>query len=273
MTLPQQYRNDHHTQYYSTMLRPPHKLFSCTVTGYFHPSWLLQSLTLNHIYKQAKIYSVLSPRGGFGELSPLKQSSKPPQIETWSTINQWSICQFLECQAPRTNAKPPIENFLATVLNVLRQSTPLRTYVGLCVYVQISRVGKQCANHSKKWLNDYSTAMKNRTTSKFAQTWVTKGQPPQHVPWLIRKQGCQIVQTYQTLFWKEYRYQTLFWKEQKGNVSRQTLAVSNSTKNAQRMRKAWQISQNFCNLNKSKRHGKFQFDKLCLAGLVSTYTS
>jgi len=29
-----------------------------------------------------------------------------------------SVCQFLECQAPRINTKPPgIENFLATVLS------------------------------------------------------------------------------------------------------------------------------------------------------------
>ena len=50
-------------------------------------------------------------RGGFGGSIPHKQSSKPPQIETWNIINQWSFCQFLEYQAPSTNAKPPIENF------------------------------------------------------------------------------------------------------------------------------------------------------------------
>ena len=43
----------------------------------------------------------------FWVLSPPKQSSKPPQIETWHTINQLSFCQFLECQDPRRNAKPP----------------------------------------------------------------------------------------------------------------------------------------------------------------------
>ena len=67
--------------------------------------------------------TVSSPRGGFWGLSPLKQSSKTPKIKTWNTINQLSFCQFLEWQssphkakAPHRNAKPPIENFLATVL-------------------------------------------------------------------------------------------------------------------------------------------------------------
>ena len=46
-----------------------------------------------------------------------KQSSNPSIFETWNTINQLSFCQFLKCQAPpRRNAKPPIENFLATFL-------------------------------------------------------------------------------------------------------------------------------------------------------------
>jgi len=34
---------------------------------------------------------------------------KLPQIKIWNTTNQWSFCQFLECQ-------PPIEDFLTTVL-------------------------------------------------------------------------------------------------------------------------------------------------------------
>jgi len=45
------------------------------------------------------------------------------QSERWNTINQLGFCQFVECQAPRTNPKspaetqsPPIKNFLATVL-------------------------------------------------------------------------------------------------------------------------------------------------------------
>jgi len=33
-----------------------------------------------------------------------------PQIETWTwnTINQWSCCQFLECQAPPHKHKAPL---------------------------------------------------------------------------------------------------------------------------------------------------------------------
>ena len=53
-------------------------------------------------------------KGGFGGLSPSKQSSKPPQIKISSIINQWNFVKF-ECQAPpaqtptppRTNVKPP----------------------------------------------------------------------------------------------------------------------------------------------------------------------
>ena len=46
--------------------------------------------------------------GVFGGLSPPKQSSKPPQIETWNAINQWSFCQFLECQVPPYKCKAPL---------------------------------------------------------------------------------------------------------------------------------------------------------------------
>ena len=51
---------------------------------------------------------VPSARGLQWASPPPKQIFKPPQIETWKTINQWSFCQFLECQDhPRTNAKAP----------------------------------------------------------------------------------------------------------------------------------------------------------------------
>ena len=52
------------------------------------------------------IKSVPSPRGPLVGLAP-KQSSKPPQIETWNTLNQWNFCQFLHWQAPCRTAKPP----------------------------------------------------------------------------------------------------------------------------------------------------------------------
>jgi len=64
-----------------------------------------------------------SPRGGFGGLCTPKQSSKPPN---WNVkhYNQWSFCQFLQCQAPPAKTQsppaepvsPPIVNFVATVL-------------------------------------------------------------------------------------------------------------------------------------------------------------
>jgi len=38
-------------------------------------------------------------------------------------MNQWSFCQFLQCQAPRRTAKPHFENFLATVIYRLTVNT------------------------------------------------------------------------------------------------------------------------------------------------------
>jgi len=61
--------------------------------------------------------AVPSPRGGILGAYPPKGSSKPPTNETWNTIDQLRLCQFLECQAPPHKRKTPrIENFLATVL-------------------------------------------------------------------------------------------------------------------------------------------------------------
>ena len=52
-----------------------------------------------------------------------KQNSKPPQIE-WNTLNQWSFCQILECQAPPyTNVSPPTEDFLVTACANTKQSS------------------------------------------------------------------------------------------------------------------------------------------------------
>jgi len=50
-----------------------------------------------------------------GVLAP-KQSSKPPEIEIQNTLNQWSFCQILECQAPYTNVKHPNGDSLVKVL-------------------------------------------------------------------------------------------------------------------------------------------------------------
>jgi len=44
-------------------------------------------------------------RGGLLGAKPPQTKLQVPQIETWNTINQLSFCQFLECQAPHTNAK------------------------------------------------------------------------------------------------------------------------------------------------------------------------
>ena len=48
---------------------------------------------------------------------PPRTKIQPPKIEIWNTINQWSCCQILECQAPlHKRVKCPIEDFLTTVL-------------------------------------------------------------------------------------------------------------------------------------------------------------
>jgi len=41
-------------------------------------------------------------------------------LQRETLLNQWSFCQFLECQAtPAQTQSPPIENLLATVLSLL----------------------------------------------------------------------------------------------------------------------------------------------------------
>ena len=47
--------------------------------------------------------------GGFSGLSPPKQSSKPPQIERWSTINYWNFLSDLNVKHPWTNVKSPTQ--------------------------------------------------------------------------------------------------------------------------------------------------------------------
>jgi len=53
------------------------------------------------------IEAVPSPRGALVGLAPPNKATSP-QIETWNTINQWSFCQFLECQAPPHKRKAPL---------------------------------------------------------------------------------------------------------------------------------------------------------------------
>jgi len=55
---------------------------------------------------------VPSPRG---DLAPTNKAPSPPKLKH-ETLLSVEICQFLECQVPRTKPKPPTENFLATVL-------------------------------------------------------------------------------------------------------------------------------------------------------------
>ena len=67
---------------------------------------------LGESYRQCFVQS--RQHGGFSGLRPPpKQIFKPPQIETWKTINQWSFCQFLECQdhPPHKRKGPLLKTF------------------------------------------------------------------------------------------------------------------------------------------------------------------
>ena len=51
--------------------------------------------------------TVLSPRWAFAGLSLAKQNSKPPKLKYETLLNQWSLCQVLECQALLHKRKTP----------------------------------------------------------------------------------------------------------------------------------------------------------------------
>jgi len=78
----------------------------------FVPFSLLIIPTMSCFFRN-EIRSVPSPWGVFGGLSPIKQSSKAPKLKH-------------ETSAPQTQS-PPIENFLATVLDMLLLFNNLRT--------------------------------------------------------------------------------------------------------------------------------------------------
>ena len=101
------------------------KGWKCYTTITYTSHTVIVGIVTNSILLTAN--PVPSPRGGLWWAQPLKQSSKSHQIETWNTIYQWSFWQFLECQAPRRNAMPPTEYYLATVLCKPMTATPVRS--------------------------------------------------------------------------------------------------------------------------------------------------
>jgi len=71
------------------------------LSKYWRGTWpekVLITPVLNPVPSPRRIFRVRSP--------PNKAPS--PQIETWNTINQWSFCQFLECQATQHKRKAPL---------------------------------------------------------------------------------------------------------------------------------------------------------------------
>ena len=85
--------------------------------------------TISHwgteVWKDQSQFTFSAPRILFGKASQWRRQSqsrryggalvgltpqanpKSPQIETWSTINQWRFCQFLECQTTPRKRKVP----------------------------------------------------------------------------------------------------------------------------------------------------------------------
>ena len=73
-------------------------VLSISVTNFM--SDLKRALIIELIWNQSRCH------GGLVHLAP--QTKLPaPQIEIWNTINQWSFCQFSECQAPLHKRKAP----------------------------------------------------------------------------------------------------------------------------------------------------------------------
>jgi len=76
---------------------------------------LLAFIHFNHKFQEhsqerphhwAALDPVSSPWGALLQLA--SQTKLPaPKIEIWNTINQWSVCQFWECQAPLHKRKTP----------------------------------------------------------------------------------------------------------------------------------------------------------------------
>ena len=66
-------------------------------------------INFTHLFilrKQRREASPVANKGLWWAYPP-QTKLQAPQIEIWHTVNQWRFCQFLECQAPCTNAKPP----------------------------------------------------------------------------------------------------------------------------------------------------------------------
>jgi len=74
-----------------------HCITLCLLFAFIHFNHKFHEQFYARPYHWASVDSVSSPWGALAQLSP-KQSSQS-QIEIWNTINQWSFCQFSECQA------------------------------------------------------------------------------------------------------------------------------------------------------------------------------
>ena len=64
---------------------------------------------------QSALKVVPMPWGDFGGLMPPKHRCKPHKFR-YETLEIGGVLSFSECQSPCTNATPPFEDFLATVL-------------------------------------------------------------------------------------------------------------------------------------------------------------
>jgi len=104
-------------------------------------------------------------------LAPQTKFQVPPQIEIWSTINQWifSIFRMSTPPPPRTNIKPPIEDFLTTVLvntsscNIQKTSVaPGISYsLRYQLFAQVSAIRSKNISSSRYQLNNASSSADN----------------------------------------------------------------------------------------------------------------
>jgi len=101
-------------------------LLSISITNFI--SNITRALIIELLWTQSHHH------GGLWHSYPPKQSSQP-QIEIWNTINQWSFCQFSECQAVLHKRKAPLLKTFWTVCWNINKS------IQSCIKQQVSLHG------------------------------------------------------------------------------------------------------------------------------------
>ena len=66
--------------------------------------WAIRLMAALLLTFMSHIRPVPSPQGGFGGLSPPKQSTKPPKLK-YENYNLMEFCQFVQCQGINRETK------------------------------------------------------------------------------------------------------------------------------------------------------------------------